>query len=250
MEKEFALERSNPPMSNPPMSNPPMSNPPMSNPPMSNPPMSNPPMSNPVEPEPCENIVLTVEEQNDETETTMEMPVIPDLSIIETKDSADDDNFCLAERELTETENLVLLEHENKPNFYKEEEEIIEEVQVKKEVEDVCGEMESDTLPDEEDQGSNEVAGEYSEPEVETEDEDEPQANEDVDEEESVKDEEEEVVETKEEDESEEEVFEIEIDEVTYYATSEDNGILYEMLEGGDIGKQVGTIQDGEPIFN
>ena len=124
------------------------------------------------------------------------------------------------------------------------------EVQVKNEVENELCEMDSDTLlllDNEEAQVTNE---EYSEPEVETEDEDEPQANEDVDEEESVKDEDEEVVETKDEEEAEEEVFEIEIDEVTYYATSEDNGILYEMLEGGDIGKQVGIIQDGEPIFN
>ena len=49
--------------------------------------------------------------------------------------------------------------------------------------------------------------------------------------------------------EDEEEVFEIEIDDVTYYATSEENGILYEMLADGEIGKQVGVINDGEPIF-
>ena len=200
----------------------------------SNPPMSNPPMSNPVEPEPCENIVLTVEEQN---ETTMVMPVVPDLSIIETKEIADEI------KELTKSDYLALLD---------------EEVQVKNEVEDDCGEMESDRLPNEEVQCSNEVTEEevhevveeYSEPEVETEDEDEPQVNEVVEKEAVVEEEVEEEEEVVEDDESEEEVFEIEIDGVTYYATSEDNGILYEMLEGGDIGKQVGTIQDGEPIFN
>ena len=193
--------------------------------------------------------MLTVEEHS---EPTMEMPVVPDLSIIETKESVDDNQWFMPDA----TASVGY-----------------EEVQVKNEVEYVCGEMESDTLPDKEVQVKNEVENElcemdsdtlllldneeaqvtneeYSEPEVETEDEDEPQANEDVDEEESVKDEDEEVVETKDEEEAEEEVFEIEIDEVTYYATSEDNGILYEMLEGGDIGKQVGIIQDGEPIFN
>ena len=50
--------------------------------------------------------------------------------------------------------------------------------------------------------------------------------------------------------EEEEEVFEIEIDDVTYFATGEENGILYEMTSDGDIGKKVGIIKDGEPIFN
>ena len=52
-----------------------------------------------------------------------------------------------------------------------------------------------------------------------------------------------------EEEEEEEEVFEIEIDDVTYYATSEENGILYEVDADGEVGKKVGIIKDGEPIF-
>ena len=230
---------------------------------------SNPPMSNPVEPVTCDNIVLTVEEHS---EPTIKMPVVPDLSIIETKECVDDNHWMPDDnKELTDADYLALVEHATASIAY-------EEAQVKNEVEAECGEMESDTLPDKEVQVKNEVTDEaeevhevveeYSEPEVETEDEDEPQVNEVV-EKEAVEEEEEVVVEGEveegeveegevvdeeeevlEEDESEEEVFEIEIDEVTYYATSEDNGILYEMLEGGDIGKQVGTIQDGEPIFN
>jgi len=50
--------------------------------------------------------------------------------------------------------------------------------------------------------------------------------------------------------EEEEEVFEIEIDDVTYFATHEENGILYEIDSDGDVGKKVGIIKDGEPIFN
>ena len=50
--------------------------------------------------------------------------------------------------------------------------------------------------------------------------------------------------------EEEEEVFEIEIDDVTYYATSEENGILYEVDADGEVGKKVGIIKDGEPIFS
>jgi len=49
--------------------------------------------------------------------------------------------------------------------------------------------------------------------------------------------------------EDEEEVFEIEIDDVTYFATHEENGILYEVDKDGDVGKKVGIIKDGEPIF-
>ena len=50
--------------------------------------------------------------------------------------------------------------------------------------------------------------------------------------------------------EEEEEVFEIEIDDVTYFATHEENGILYEIDSDGDVGKKVGIIKDGEPIFS
>ena len=45
-------------------------------------------------------------------------------------------------------------------------------------------------------------------------------------------------------------MFEIEIDDVTYFATDEENGILYEVTKDGDVGKKVGIIKDGEPIFS
>ena len=57
-------------------------------------------------------------------------------------------------------------------------------------------------------------------------------------------------VEVLEEEDDDEEVFEIEIDDVTYYATDEENGILYEVTKTGDVGKKVGIIKDGEPIFS
>ena len=50
--------------------------------------------------------------------------------------------------------------------------------------------------------------------------------------------------------EEEEEVFEIEIDDIPYFVTDEENGILYEVTSDGDIGKKVGIIKNGEPIFN
>lgn len=59
-----------------------------------------------------------------------------------------------------------------------------------------------------------------------------------------------EVKEEEEDEEEEEEVFEIEIDDVTYFATGEENGVLYEMTTDGEVGKKVGIIKDGDVIFN
>lgn len=64
---------------------------------------------------------------------------------------------------------------------------------------------------------------------------------------EEVKEEEDEV---KEEPEEDEEVFEIEIDDVTYFTNNEENGILYEVDETGEPGKQIGIIKEGEAIFS
>jgi hypothetical protein len=45
------------------------------------------------------------------------------------------------------------------------------------------------------------------------------------------------------------EVFELEIDGKLYYATNEDNGIIYNINEDGDIGIEIGNLINGEPIF-
>ena len=59
-----------------------------------------------------------------------------------------------------------------------------------------------------------------------------------------------EVGDDKEDEEEEEEVFEIEIDDKSYYATSEENGLLYMVDDDGEVGEKVGIIKDGEPIFD
>ena len=46
-----------------------------------------------------------------------------------------------------------------------------------------------------------------------------------------------------------EEFFEIEIDDMRYVASDEKNGILYELTSDGEVGKQIGIIKDGQPIF-
>uniref|UniRef100_A0A6C0KQG8 Uncharacterized protein n=1 Tax=viral metagenome TaxID=1070528 RepID=A0A6C0KQG8_9ZZZZ len=96
-----------------------------------------------------------------------------------------------------------------------------------------------------------EVEEEEEEEEVNTDDEKEDEEEEeevktDVEEEEEVEEEE---VKTDVEKE-EEEVFEIEIDDVTYFATDEENGILYEVSSDGEVGNKVGIIKNGEPIFS
>lgn len=47
----------------------------------------------------------------------------------------------------------------------------------------------------------------------------------------------------------EEELFEVEIDDVTYLASDDENGILYEITSNGDPGNKIGIIKDGEPII-
>ena len=51
------------------------------------------------------------------------------------------------------------------------------------------------------------------------------------------------------EDDEDNEVFELEIDGKVYYATDEDNGIIYNIDENGDIGIEIGKLINGEPIF-
>ena len=120
-----------------------------------------------------------------------------------------------------------------------EQEEVVEEEQEEEEEEqeEVVEEEQEEVVVEEE-----EVVEEEQEEVVEEEE----QEQEEVVEEEQ-QEEEQEVVE---ESDDNEEVFEIEIDDITYFATDENNGILYAMDEDGDVGKEVGVIKDGEPIFN
>ena len=118
----------------------------------------------------------------------------------------------------------------------------VEEQEVKEEEEqEVEKKEESEEEEEEVEEEVSEEEEEVSEEEVETEDEVTEIVN---------KKEEKVEVEEEEEEEEEEEVFEIEIDDVTYFATHEENGILYEITSDGDVGKKVGIIKDGEPIFN
>jgi hypothetical protein len=82
--------------------------------------------------------------------------------------------------------------------------------------------------------------------EGESEDEEEEEEGE---EEEESEEEEEEEEEGEEEEEEDEEVFEIEIDDKTYYTNNEENGIIYEALPNDEVGEKIGYLKDGEPFF-
>ena len=137
------------------------------------------------------------------------------------------------ENVVVEEENVVEEEHVRLKIEEKQEEEVISKAESELEEEE-----------EEEDESSNVVVEEESEKEISDE-----ESEEDEEEEVTSAAAEEEVTSAAEEEE-EEEVFEIEIDDVTYYATSEENGILYEVDSDGEVGKKVGIIKDGEPIFS
>ena len=99
-------------------------------------------------------------------------------------------------------------------------------------------------VEEEEDEEEEDEEGEEEGEEVEENKEDVKENKEDVKEEEV---EEEEVEEDEdEEEEDEEEVFEYNIDNKTYYVTNKLNSAIYELLEDGDVGDEVGKIINGQ----
>ena len=66
---------------------------------------------------------------------------------------------------------------------------------------------------------------------------------------EEAEEEKKEAEEEEEEAEEDEEVFEIEIDDKTYYTNNEENGIIYEALPNDEVGEKIGYLKDGEPFF-
>jgi len=165
---------------------------------------------------------------------------LPSNDLLIEKDSEDVKEESVAEEEEVDEE----VDEEVEEEFVADEEEEVEE-------ESVADAEESVADAEEEEEVEEESVAEEEEEEVEVEEEEEEEV-----EEESVADaeEEEEEVEVEEDEEEEEvdeeeEVFEIEIDDITYYATNEENGPLYEVDKDGDPGNKVGYLKDGEPFF-
>jgi hypothetical protein len=193
-----------------------------------------------------EHIVLKIEERDIKENDVFESINIADDDC---ESECSDDEFIkeikasLAMMEKAEIEDEVVSEVEEKEL---EEEVVSEEEESAQAIEE---EVEAQAIVvSEEAQAIEEEELEEEEEEEEEEDDTEPEISDDSDE--DVKEVSKVVEQVKQEEEEEEEVFEIEIDDVTYYATHEENGILYEVDKDGEVGKKVGIIKDGEPIFS
>ncbi len=172
-------------------------------------------------------------------------------TISEIVDNMNDKDISEAKEDISEAE-------EEEVDIESEEEEEVD-IESEEEAEEDISEAEEDISEAKEEEAEEEEAEEEdiskAEEEEAEEEEDVSEAKEEeeeaeVESEEEVGVESEEEVKESEEEAEEEEVFEIEIDDVTYYATSEENGILYAVDKDGEVGKQVGIIKDGEPIFS
>lgn len=173
-----------------------------------------------------------LEEEDDEEELEEEKEV-----------KVDDKNICsVCECKVILDEDIVVVDDKNHcgacdPTVLQEEE--LEEEEVEEEVsdkEDEVADKEEEEVSEEE-ISDNEEEEEVSEKEISDDEEEVEVSDKEQEEEQQVTNE-------------DEEVFEIEIDDVTYYATHEENGILYAVEKDGDVGPQVGIIKDGEPIFS
>jgi hypothetical protein len=139
-----------------------------------------------------------------------------------------------------------------------EEEDEQEDEDVDEEEDQAEAEEEADEEADEEAEEDEDVEQEQVDEEVEVEEEqvDEDVEQEQVDEEDEVETEQSDDAESKnneeeaEEEEEEEELFEIEIDDVTYCTNDEENGLIYEIDNDGNVGNVIGHFKDSEPFFN
>ena len=207
-----------------------------------------------------EHIVLKIEEKEVVSKIIVDNLNIDDeeasIEDVDLKDDEDLDNISEdAGEPLEDNKDPVVKEEVEEEVVSEEEVEVVSE-----EVEVVSEEVE---VVSEEDDSEKEISDESEEEASEEEaSEDEVGASVGASVEEDVKEEqqvaaavvvtpvEDVVVEVEEVEEEDEEVFEIEIDDITYYATHEENGILYEVDKDGEVGKKVGIIKDGEPIFS
>ena len=193
-----------------------------------------------------EHIVLKIEEKDIYVKT-----VVDNLTLDDESDASEADASVEEDPDVSEASEEVDASVEEDPVVNLEVVEAEEEVDAEEDPDVNLEAVAVVNLEDEEvasvaeDDSEKEISDESEEEEADvSEAEEDTVVNLDVKEEQPVEEVEEEVVE------EEEEVFEIEIDDVTYYATHEENGILYEVDKDGEVGKKVVIIKDGEPIFS
>lgn len=189
-----------------------------------------------------ENITLKIEEKDilesdEDSDDVIEDPPVTRLTIEE--DEVVDDELNDDEVSDEEAAEDKVVEDDDLNDDEASDEEAAED---KVAIEDEAVSVEEDEVVSVEEEEA--VSVEESEEEVRTED-----GSEEIDNVVEVKEDIQDVDVDVDEEEEEEEVFEIEIDDVTYFATDEENGILYE-VDNGDVGRKVGIIKDGEPIFS
>ena len=209
-----------------------------------------------------EHIVLKIEEKDIYVKTVVDNLTLDDEADASEADASEADASVEEDPDVSEASEEVDASVEEDPDVNLEVVEAEEEVDAEEdpdvnleavavvnlEDEEVASVAEDDSEKEISDESEEEEEADVSEADV-SEAEEDTVVNLDVKEEQPVEEVEEEEVE-EEEVEEEEEVFEIEIDDITYYATHEENGILYEVDKDGEVGKKVGIIKDGEPIFS
>ena len=205
-----------------------------------------------------EHIVLKIEEKDIYVKTVVDNLTLDDEADASEADASEADASVEEDPDVSEASEEVDASVEEDPVVNLEVVEAEEEVDAEEdpdvnleavavvnlEDEEVASVAEDDSEKEISDESEEEEEADVSEADV-SEAEEDTVVNLDVKEEQPVEEVEEEEVE-EEEVEEEEEVFEIEIDDITYY----ENGILYEVDKDGEVGKKVGIIKDGEPIFS
>ena len=205
-----------------------------------------------------EHIVLKIEEKDIYVKTVVDNLTLDDESVASEADASEADASVEEDPDVSEASEEVDASVEEDPDVNLEVVEAEEEVDAEEdpdvnleavavvnlEDEEVASVAEDDSEKEISDESEEEEEADVSEADV-SEAEEDTVVNLDVKEEQPVEE-----VEEEEEVEEVEEVFEIEIDDITYYATHEENGILYEVDKDGEVGKKVGIIKDGEPIFS
>lgn len=155
------------------------------------------------------------------------------------------------EEELDNVSELALSEEED---VEEEEEDVEEDIsEVKEEiVEEDISEVKEESVEEEVEEDISEVEEEEEDEDEDIEEEIEESEAKDISEaeEKEVVNEVKDISEAEEDEDEDEEVFEIEIDDTSYFTNNEENGILYEIDENGEPGKKVGIIKDGEAIFS
>jgi hypothetical protein len=187
---------------------------------------------------PNENISLKIVESDNQQATQSNEKMyekIMNSSEGQTKKIFMNNMFKVVETNESTSDEISDSESESEDESGKEEEEASKEEDASKEEEEEEEEEEEDE-EDEEDSEKEEDSEEEEEEEEEEEDE------EDEGEEEEEKEEEEKETATA-------DMFEIEIDDVTYFTNDEEDGYIHAVDKNGKPGKKVGYLKDGEPFF-